>query len=397
MRINYRNLLEHYQRDPVQAQRDFEACFADKSIKPTDIELGAAFCEAFGWNEFQACKRGKRMAHDVMEAAGAVGTQFFQNISGQLVVNAVMDSFDAPEFVFSKMIPTMPTEFDGEKIPGISAIGDEALVVGENDPYPLAGVVEDWIETPRLRKRGLIVPITREAVFFDRTSVLMDRCKQVGYWLGYNREIRAIDCVIDENAGAVSAMQGGHRFHWKGNSIATFGNNSGTHSWDNLAGTNTLVDYSDIENAELLLDAMTDPENGIITGVYRAAAKHLVVTSQLLHTAKQILTATDLILHAGGYNASASVNERRSPNSLQTYEIVTSPLLAGRQATDTTWFLGNITKAYRWMENFPMTTVEAPTNSHDEFHRDIVAAYKASERGGYATFDPRYMIQSTVA
>ena len=397
MRINYRNLLEHYQRDFAEASGQLASCFQDKSVKPTDIELGALWAEIYGWNEFQDVRRKNRLARDVMEAAGAVGTQVFQNISGQIVFNAILDAYEAPEFVFSKMIPSVPTEFDGEKIAGISAIGDEALVVGENDPYPLAGVVEDWIETPRTRKRGLIVPVTREAIFFDRTGVLLDRCKQVGYWLGYNKEIRAIDCVIDENAGAVSAMMGGHRYHWKGNSIATFGNTSGTHNWDNLAGTNTLVDYSDIENAELLLDAMTDPENGIITGVYRAAAKHLVVTSQLLHTAKQILTATDLILHAGGYNASASVNERRSPNSLQTYEIVTSPLLAGRQATDTTWFLGNITKAYRWMENFPMTTVEAPTNSHDEFHRDIVAAYKASERGGYATFDPRYMIQATVA
>lgn len=397
MRVNYKALLEHYQREPLAADRCLKRAMKEKVYKPADFELGSLFVECFGWHEFQSCRKKDRLARDVMEASGAVASQFFQNISGQIVFSALMESFDAPEFVFSRMIPSVPTQFDGEKIAGISAIGDEALVVGENDPYPLAGVVEDWIETPRTRKRGLIVPVTREAIFFDRTGVLLDRCRQVGYWLGYNKEVRAIDCVIDENAGAVSAMLGGHRFHWKGNSMATYGNNSGTHTFDNLQATNTLVDYTDIENAELLLDAMSDPENGIITGVYRAAAKHLVVTTQNLHTAKQIITATDLVLHAGGYALTGNLPERHSPNSLQSYEIVTSPLLAGRQAIDTSWFLGNIMKAFRYMENWPLQTREAPSNSHDEFHRDIVQQFRADERGAYATFDPRYMIASTVA
>lgn len=397
MRINYRSLLEHYQREPVAAEGNLKRAFKEKAYKPADFELGALFVECFGWREFAECRARKSLARDIMEAAGAVATHAFQNISGQLVFNAIMDSYDAPEFVISRMIPTVGTSFDGEKIPGISAIGDEALVVGENEAYPLAGVVEDWMETPRTRKRGLIVPVTKEAIFFDRTGVLLDRCREVGYWLGYNKEIRAIDCLVDENAGAVSAQLGGHRYFWKGNSLATYGNNSGTHNFDNLQATNTLIDYTDIENVELLFDAMTDPQNGIITGVYRAAAKHIVVTTQNLHTLKQILTATQVGLHSGGYPVTGNPIDRQSPNSLQSYEIVTSPLLAGRMVTDTTWYMGNIAKAFRYMENWPMETTEAPSNSHDEFHRDIVQQFKASERGAYATFDPRYMVQSTVA
>ena len=64
-------------------------------------------------------------------------------------------------------------------------------------------------------------------------------------------------------------------------------------------------------------------------------------------------------------------------------------------ATDTSWFLGNPRKAFAYMENWPLTTVQAPTNSHDEFHRDIVAQYKASERGATATLEPRYMCKAT--
>jgi hypothetical protein len=47
------------------------------------------------------------------------------------------------------------------------------------------------------------------------------------------------------------------------------------------------------------------------------------------------------------------------------------------------------------MENWPMTVTPAPSNSEIEFTQDIVARWKASERGAAATLEPRAMHKST--
>lgn len=398
MGINYKSLLEQFSADAGRASANLRAGFKERHLRPQDFDLGRLFCECFGMNSYYACRSDRaNLARDVMESSGAVNTTMFQNISGQIVFSAVQEAYEAPEYVFTKLIPTVPTSFSGEKIPGITGIGDEATVVNEGDPYPLVGVSESWFETAQTKKRGMIVPVTREAIFFDRTGILLERCKDVGTYLGLNKEKRAIDCVIDENGGATSIQSGGHRYYYKGNSIATYGDSSGTHNWDNLAATNTLLDYSDIENAELLLDAMVDPDHAEATGKYRAAATDLVVASQLLHTAKQILNATEVRIHVAGYPTSGNLVDRASANTLQPYQIRTSPLVAARLGTDTSWYVGSIAKAFRYMENWPMQTKEAPSNSLDEFHRDIVQQFRVDERGAFATFDPRYMIKSTVA
>ena len=41
------------------------------------------------------------------------------------------------------------------------------------------------------------------------------------------------------------------------------------------------------------------------------------------------------------------------------------------------------------MENWPITVVQAPTNSEAEFTQDIVVRFKASERGTPAVMEPR--------
>jgi hypothetical protein len=57
--------------------------------------------------------------------------------------------------------------------------------------------------------------------------------------------------------------------------------------------------------------------------------------------------------------------------------------------------LGDITKYARYMVNWPLQTKQAPPNSHDEFHRDIVQQYRADERGAYAVIEPRVMAKAT--
>lgn len=318
----------------------------------------------------------------LLEEAGAVTTGAFSRISGQLIYSEILSAFRSEQFAFSPLVRTIPTQFSGEKLAGISRIGDEAEIVGEGRPYPQAGVSEDYIETPATTKRGLIVGLTREMVFYDRTNILTQRCGEVGEFLGLNKEKRLIDCVIDENTTA-------HRYKWKGTVYATYQTAT---PWVNVTPTNALVDWTDVDNAEQTMAGLVDPYTGEPILVM---PRHLVVTRQLLYTARRIVNATEIRVNTPGFATAGNPTETVTANPVQGYQIVSSALLAARMATDTNWFTGDLSRAFAYMENWPLTVVQAPSNSEVEFTHDIVMRWKASERGACATLEPRYMHKST--
>ncbi len=53
------------------------------------------------------------------------------------------------------------------------------------------------------------------------------------------------------------------------------------------------------------------------------------------------------------------------------------------------WFYGDIAKAFAYMENWPITVVQAPAASEADFAQDIPFRFKASERGAAAVMEPR--------
>lgn len=361
-------------------------------------DLGALFEALYGMHEYMACRRNPSylatdvMArHAVLEAEGAVGTAAFQNITGQIVYSAFLEGFDYEDFKFTKLIPERPTQFlDGEKIPGITNIGDEAQVRKEADPYELAGVGEDWIFTPAIKDRGLIVPVTWEAVFADRTGLLLDRCNKVGEAMGLNLEKRCIDAVVDLNVTT-------HRYNWRGTVIQTFNDNTGSHTWDNLAATNGLTDWTNVDTAEQLFTSLTDPYTGEPINV---EPKHLIVTRSKLRTAERIIHATEVRDTSPGYATSGVPTQAVRENPYRNaYEIVWSKLLGARISTgsgnQTDWFIGDIGKAVNRMVAEKLNVVSAPANNEAEFRRRIVAQYRANERSQPAVVQPRALVKCT--
>ena len=391
--MGVKQLVEQFRKDYSGADKLLRESFAKKQIKPKDFDLGQLFAECFGYETYRECAARRKLANDVFhettlrEGTGAVTTASFQNISGQIVYSAILEAYQAEDFVFSKLIPETPTQFlDGEKIAGVTEIGDEAAVRKETDPYTLAGVSEDWIFTPPVLDRGMIVPVSWEAVFADRTGLLLERCSAVGKWMGVNKEKRAIDCVVDENTTA-------HRYNWRGTVIASYGDNSGTHTWDNLAASNALLDWTDVDAAEQVFNGLVDPYTGEPIMI---EAKHLVHCLELIQTARRILSATEIRVATPGYATTGNPTQTNMPNPYSgKYQSVTSRLLAQRMATDTSWFLGDVSKYAKYMVAEPMTTVQAPSNNKDEFERRIVQQYRVNERGAFVVVQPRAIVKST--
>jgi hypothetical protein len=341
-----------------------------ESLVPDGRELRRLFNPQFGPTSI------------LQEAAGAVASSDFSSITGQILYTMMMQDLKPENYPFQAAIPTQSTQFSGEKIPGIANLGDLAEVVAENEDFPLMGTSEDYIETPETKKRGFIVPVTKEAIFFDRTGMLLQKCSKVGDSLMLNKEKRAIDCLIDENTTA-------HRYKWRGTTYASY---QTTSPWDNVTTSNGLVDWTDLDAAEQTFNAITDPNTGEPVVV---EANTIVVTKQNEQAAARIINATQIVMHSGGYAQSGNLTETQAPNPYRSkYNILTSRLLASRAATDTDWWLGDPSKYARYMENWPITVTQVPAGNSDDFNRDIVAKYKCSERGQYAVIEPRVMVEN---
>lgn len=365
----------------------------DRQVRPEDFRLrplfealvpdGGEMLQEWGTGGFSSST-----ARHLLEA-GPVKASEFSRITGQIVYSRTLQYFEDEEFIFSKEVDSMPSQFLGlEKIAGIGRLGDDFEVVDEGMPYPYAGMVEDYIEAPPSKKRGEIVALTWESVFADRTGDLLKRAGEVGYFLGLNKEKRVIDAIVDENAGAASAVIGGHRYHWKGTSYATY---QTTTPWDNVTASNALTDWTDIEAAELTLAAITDPNTGEPIMIQPDV---IIVTKQLEYTARYIMQATSINVHVGGYPTNATANEHRIPNFLPKYRVLTSRLLQTRMATDTDWYLGNLRRAVAYKETRPLTVEQAPAGHPDSFNRDIVNQWKASEFGAAFVQEPRVINES---
>lgn len=391
--VNYKRLIEGFRRAPQEAKAGLKACIAPGGeYRARDFELGKLFSECFGHETYLDCKHHggsvvEHMQRRLAEAEGAVATHSFLNITGQIVYAAVLEKYQAEEFVFAKMIPEVtPTTLQGEKMAGITDLGDVSVARPEGEPYQLAGVGEDWIFTPPVLDYGRIVAVTWEAVFEDKTGQLMDSCAAVGEWIGFGEEKSAINCVIDENVTT-------HRYNWRGTTIASYNDNTGTHTWDNLAASNALVDWTDVDNAEQLLNGITNPYTGT---PIMMEAKHLIVYKGLEQTARRIVNATEIRVATPGYATSGNPTLTNMVNPYQNkYQVVTSRLLAQQLATDTSWFLGDISKYAKRMVAEPLQVVTRTTNTEDEFSRRVVAQYRANKRYAHVCVQPRALIKST--
>lgn len=372
-------VMESFYRDFIdglkQGHLDFEKDVSIKCLFEEIVPHGRELVESFNPNNLTQI--------NLMEAADVVSTTHFANITGQIVYSRVLDSYEDPQFIGDRLVEKINSEFESEKIAGIGGIGDAAESILEGGVYPNAGMSERWIETPRTTKHGLIVEVTKEAVFYDRTGLVLRRAGEVGRWLALNKEKRILDTVL----GITTS------YRVNGSAAqATYGDTHTNGTFDNLAGSNTLADWTDIEVALLLFDAMTDPNTGEPIDV---RPNQIIVPSALKMTAERILSATQVRYGAPG--STSVVTQTDSPNPLanQSFEVLSSQYVKDRTSSDSTWFIGDFARAFAYIENWPMTVVQAPDNNEAEFTRDVVARYKASEKGEPAVMEPRRAVKCT--
>jgi hypothetical protein len=249
-------------------------------------------------------------------------------------------------------------------------------------PYPSLGFGEDYIETPSTSKYGFIVPVTREAIFFDRTHLILSRAAEVGEVLGLNKEKRLLDLVV----GAVN------NYKHQGVDHETY---KTAGEWINELSGNELIDWTDVDAAEQLFAEILDPHTGEPVLV---RATTVLVMPAYRHAAHRVFNAAEI-----NYAAAGAATSTLAANPLGNYRVEESRLAYRRIVTSGVdpadakkwWFIGDFSRAFAYMENWPITVTQSPLGSEADFNNDIVVRFKASERGAAAVINPRYIVKNT--
>jgi hypothetical protein len=346
-------------------------------------------------------------AEYLQEAMGAVDSTAFVGVQGQILINRLLQSYEQEEYVLSRLITPTPTQLNGERIPGIARPGDpgeDVSLVKEGEPFKHLGFGEEYVQTPATDKHGFIIPVTREAVFFDRTGIVLQRAALAGEVLGLSKEKRLLGVVIGADNTYVEKRKG----DLAPVSLKTYYAADDNARWTNHFDGNGLVDGTNIDYAEQQFANVVDPNTGepiAVGGRFVLAPRGKLMTIQQILTASQqyrltvpgaaqapglggttnwpgMFTVGDNILKGMGITFGVSQQLRA--------QLVSRLGLAATDANNY-WFYGNLQKAFAYMENWPITVVQAPQNSEAEFNQDIPFRFKASERGVAAIMDPRFI------
>ena len=382
--IKYRELKRRYELDGAEATvGHLHEALETGQLRPEDFSIRELAEATIGPNWVR--QLDPRGGVHLLEAGEGVDVTAFSNITGQVIYAKIMEAYAQEAFVLSKRVSTVPTRLDGEKIPGIGRIRDEVAEVAPGMPYPSLGMGEDYIETPSTTKRGFIVPVTKEAIFFDRTHLVLQRAAEVGEVLGLNKEKRLIDLVIGQN----------NNYKWKGTSYNTYYAAGAGAPWVNELAGNELKDWTQVDAAEQLFAEILDPNTG---EPVLAEANSVLVMPAYRHAANRVLSAVEI-----QYEAEGSATQTLALNPLRNYQVFDSRLAyrrilaAGVDVAEARkwWFIGDFSKAFAYMENWPITVTQSPPGSEAEFSQDIVLRFKASERGAAAVLNPRYVVKCT--
>ena len=137
---------------------------------------------------------------------------------------------------------------------------------------------------------------------------------------------------------------------------------------------------------------MTNPNTGelIVT-----TPSTIVVPWALKHTAKHVLNATSIQQNTPlAATDDTPVTSTFSKSTVDDYDVITSQLIKQRTSSDSTWLIGDPQRAFAYVENWPISVEPIPDGPMHS-SRDIVSAWKCSERGTPGILERRHMIKNT--
>lgn len=389
--VSLRELKRQYEAEPERCVAQLRESIDRGLVRPEQLSIRDLF-EALtpGGSDLLRLmsrrKSGGFTAAELREAGGgSVGsTADFSNITGQIVYTVIRQKYEDPELLWPKLCTTQMTEFlDGERIPGVGRIGDKAEKIEEGAEYPLVGANEEWTDTPRTVKHGFRAECTREIIIADRTGLYLERIAEGARWCSVLVEKEAIDV-------ATGAVNNYNRNGVSSNTYLTAGAYVNDQTGNALKGSGN--EWLALESADLLFDAMTDPNTGEPIGV--PSKPQMLVPSALLRTAERIVRATTVETVDMRSNATTVRTVGENPYANRRPEILSNQYVKARTSSTTKWFYGDFKRAIRKMTVWDIETLEAADNNEAMFTRDVWVRHKAGYRSVVFMYEPRLLTRN---
>jgi len=349
------------QMGPQQAGKHLTEALHSGDLKAEDISIRDWAVATMGYEFVDLCNPslgGNDYVTKALTEAEGVGPTAFANITGQIIFSKIMDAYQAANLVGLKLVDTVPTRLDGEKIPGIDwddQTPNEPQDVGAGIPFPELGFGEDYIQTPSLKKFGRTVGVYKETVFFDRTALVLAQAGKVGDLMAIWQE----KLIMDGVTGSVTDFDSGGKWKWQGTEYAVY--NASAVDWSSYffvnEHTNALSDYTDIDAALLLYKNMRNPNTREPIDV--SPTLTLLVVPNLEATARNVTRATELRTTTGSTIQTIHENPFSFINpigSSYAYRRLIDKGSVSAANAAKYWWLGDFKKAFAWMENWPNTS-----------------------------------------
>jgi hypothetical protein len=355
-------------------------------------------------------------ARALLEAAGVgVDVSAFADINawtgvtGGLIERKILEAFENPSYIGDELMPPEPTKVaEGQKVIGVSRLGDQATERQPGEAHHRAQLLERWVTLGKTRENALAVDVTKEAGFFDLTGQVLEHASQHGDWIAYRQEMDRIDAFI----GVTTQSGGKYQFSYKGTGTNTYqSSNANALGYVNELAANELIDWKSVEAAWKLANRQLDPETNtrVLVNFDRVVVNPArLATADLIFGARESSRRTA----AGGLTMSTAtdlhvlVADGNVVKRFGDFKIIWSPLLEQRctdasglnlsQANaDQYWWLYQRNRFMRWMLNWPLTIVQAPANNYEMVDRGLVFSTFANERGMPSVWSPWHVMLST--
>ena len=303
----------------------------------------------------------------IKEVFESVSRTAFPTITGELILKpAMIDAYKAVPAIGNQLVTKYPSKRKQENIPGLTAI-EFPEEVKESQRYPHTGVDEKYVLVKN-HKYGRIIDVTEEAVMEDATGQLLMRIRNIGDAAARFRE-KVILYTIQDNASYYAYYPAGTR-------TALY---QRTGAYYSLYETNTLAEWTDVDNARGYLALHTDDNGEPIL----VSANTLLVPEKLATTAAYIVTNTKDT--RGTYNADAPPTN---------YKSLSSAFLDALSTSD--WYFGDFKKQFALTDVWPLQVMQQKADASDDaFDRDIYAKFKVRMYFGCGARDYRYVCKST--
>lgn len=312
-------------------------------------------------------KSGKLRPEDISfrECLEQISYTMFPTITGSLISQKIIEGYKSIATIGNQLVTTVQSNKRSENVVGFTAVGSMEEVQ-EGEPYPEHGFGEKYVVVTN-KKYGDMLSITDETIKFEQTGQVLNRARQIGRKAALYKEKIILDTVQD--------AAGNYAYYPSGTRTILY---STGHA--NLVASNTLADWTDIDNAQQLLMVMTDEVSDYIL----AQPKVILVPTALMRTASYILNNTQ--------DTRATIHA--DAPKLPTLQLLTSPFLDAKSTSY--WYLGDPKEQFIWQEVWPLQLFSQDMKrSDDAFNRDVYAKFKVRFYGGCGTLDYRYFIKNT--